>query len=304
MQHASRGIALKIGATLAFGLQYVGIKLAGSVPVGEVVLFRAAFALIPLFVLVHHTVGIGQMVRTERPLLHIVRSAVGATGMFLNFAALKLLPLADITAFGFVQPIFAVVLAAIVLKETVGPYRGAAVAIGFAGVMLMIQPHGGVMGIVGHGFSAGAGLALTGALGSAFVVIYIRQMSATEKSETIVFYFMSFCAAAGAVSMIWWRAPLSWSAAGWLAAAGIAGGFGQIGMTFSYRYAEPSLLAPFDYTAMIWAVTFGFLIFGEVPALLVLLGAAVVTGAGVFIAWREHRLGRALASRVEALQSN
>ncbi|MEJ0041101.1 MAG: DMT family transporter [Rhizomicrobium sp.] len=301
MQHSTRGIALKIGATLAFGLQYVGIKLAGSVPVGEVVLFRAFFALFPLFVLAHYTVGIGPMMRTERPLLHIVRSAVGATGMFLNFAALKVLPLADITAFGFVQPIFAVVLAALVLKETVGPYRGAAVAIGFAGVMMMIEPHGGVLGIAAHGFSAGAGLALGSALVSAFVVIYIRQMSATEKSETIVFYFMSLCTVVGAVSLIWWRAPLSWGAAAWLAAAGVAGGFGQIGMTFSYRYAEPSLLAPFDYSAMIWAVAFGLAIFGEVPALLVLIGAAVVTAAGVFIAWREHRIGRELASRVEAV---
>jgi drug/metabolite transporter (DMT)-like permease len=108
-----------------------------------------------------------------------------------------------------VQPIFAVVLAALVLKETVGPYRGAAVVIGFAGVMLMIQPHGGLAGIFTHGLSAGAALALTGAFCSAFVVIYIRQMSATEKSETIVFYFMLICALVGALSMIWWRVPLS-----------------------------------------------------------------------------------------------
>jgi drug/metabolite transporter (DMT)-like permease len=301
MQHVSRGIALKVGATLAFSLQYVGIKLAGDVPVGEVVLFRAAFALLPLFALASYTVGWRTMVQTARPHIHLVRAAVGATGMFLNFAALKLLPLADVTAFGFVQPIFAVILAALVLKETVGPYRGAAVAIGFGGVLLMTQPHGGLFALFGHGASAGAGLALAGALGSAFVVIYIRQMSATERSETIVFYFMSFCAVVGALTLIWWRAPLSWSAAAWLIAAGVFGGFGQIMMTFSYRYAEPSLLAPFDYTAMIWAVGFGLLIFGEVPALLVVAGAAVVTAAGAFIAWREHQLGRELASRIEAV---
>lgn len=302
MQHSSRGIALKIGATLAFGLQYVGIKLAGnSVPVGEVVFFRAFFALIPLFVLASRTVGARAVVRTDRPLLHIVRGAVGATGMFLNFAALKLLPLADVTAFGFVQPIFAVILAALVLKETIGPYRGAAVVTGFAGVLLMIEPHGGVFAIAGHGLSGGASLALLGAFCSAFVVIYIRQMSATEKSETIVFWFMSFCAVVGALTMIWWRVPLTFAQTAWLIAAGIFGGFGQIAMTFSYRYAEPSLLAPFDYIAMIWAAAFGFLIFDEVPALLVIVGAAVVTGAGAFIAWREHRIGRELASRVEAV---
>ncbi|HXC54619.1 MAG TPA: DMT family transporter [Rhizomicrobium sp.] len=301
MQQTTRGIALKIGATLAFSLQYVGIKLAGDVPVGEVVFFRAFFALLPLFALARFTVGWRGMIRTERPWLHLVRSAIGSSSMFLGFAALKLLPLADITAFGFVQPIFAVVLAALVLRETVGPYRGAAVIVAFAGVVVMIQPHGGIMGIAANGLSAGAGLALAGALCSAFVVIFIRQMSATEKSETIVFYFMSFCAALGALTMIWWRVPLSLGAAAALIAGGISGGFGQIMMTFSYRYAEPSLLAPFDYTAMIWAVLFGLAIFGEKPAALVLAGAAVVTAAGVFIAVREHRLGRELASRVEAV---
>ena len=85
MPHTSRGIALKIGATLAFSLQYVGIKLAGVVPVGEVVFFRAVFALVPLLILSTYTVGLAQMARTERPWLHIIRSAVGASGMFLNF---------------------------------------------------------------------------------------------------------------------------------------------------------------------------------------------------------------------------
>ena len=301
MRHTRRGIALKVGATLAFSMQYVGIKLAGSVPVGEVILFRAVFALVPLFIFSHYTVGFGQMLRTERPWLHFIRSAVGAAGMFLNFAALQMLPLAEVTAFGFVQPIFAVVLAALVLKEIVGPFRGAAVVTGFAGVMLMIQPHGGLSAIMEHGFSAGAGLALTGALGSAFVVIFIRQMSATEKSETIVFYFMLFCAVVGALTMIWWHVQLSWESTMWLVLTGIFGGFGQIAMTFSYRYAEPSLLAPFDYASMIWAVTFGFVIFGEIPAVLVLLGASVVTAAGIFIAFREHRIGRDLSSRVESV---
>jgi drug/metabolite transporter (DMT)-like permease len=101
--------------------------------------------------------------------------------------------------------------------------------------------------------------------------------------------------------MLWWRTPLTLSSAAWLIMTGIFGGFGQIAMTFSYRYAEPSLLAPFDYTSMLWAVSFGFLIFGEVPALMVLVGAAIVTAAGVFIAFREHRLGRELASKIEAV---
>ena len=99
MTPTSRGIALKIGATLAFSLQYVALKLAGDVPVGEVVFFRAFFALIPLFVFAQFTIGMREVVKTERPWLHLMRAAIGSSSMFLGFAALKLLPLADITAF-------------------------------------------------------------------------------------------------------------------------------------------------------------------------------------------------------------
>src|SRR4029078_10753818 len=95
MQHTSRGIALKTGATLAFSLQYVGIKLAGAVPVGEVVFFRDVFALLPLLLFSLFTSVLAQMVQSDLPWLHLTGSAVGSSGMFLNFAALKMLPLAD-----------------------------------------------------------------------------------------------------------------------------------------------------------------------------------------------------------------
>jgi drug/metabolite transporter (DMT)-like permease len=290
MSRPSFGIALKLGATLAFSLMYVAIRLAGSVPVGEVVFFRALFALVPLFALASFTVGPLAVVQTKRLGVHVLRSITGVTSMFLNFAALKLLPLATLTGFSFVMPIFAVVLAALLLRERVGPWRGTAVVIGFGGVLLMVNPHGGPATLLAHGLSTGAGLALLGALLSAFVVIFIRQMSATERSEAIVFYFMLTTALAGGLSMIWWRAPLSFGAATWLVLCGLLGGVGHICMTYSYRYAEPSLLAPFDYVAMVWAALFGFAAFGEVPEQLVLVGAAIVVASGLFIVWRERQL--------------
>jgi drug/metabolite transporter (DMT)-like permease len=295
MRNPSFGIALKLGATLAFSLMYVCIRFAGSVPVGEAVFFRAFFALVPLFALSTVTAGPKAVVRTRRPIVHLLRSITGVISMFCNFAALKMLPLAELTAYSFVAPIFAVVLAALILREHVGPFRGAAVVVGFAGVLLMIEPHGGVRSLFGAGFSAGAALALLGALLSAFVVVFIRQMSATERSETIVFYFMLFTAVAGAMTMIWWHVPLSPKMAAWLVMSGLLGGVGQICMTYSYRYAEPSLLAPFDYVAMVWAALFGFLAFAEIPERLVLAGAAVVVASGLFIVWRERRLHKLLA---------
>lgn len=297
MRSPSLGIALKLGATFSFSLMYAVIKLAGDVPVGEVVFFRAFFALIPLFALSVYTVGPMNVVRTGKPLMHIARSSAGVASMFLNFTALTLLPLADIMAFGFVMPIFAVVLAALFLRERVGRYRWSAVAAGFAGVLVMLSPHGGIVSIVAHGFSTGAGLALAGALLSAVVVIIIRQMHATERGETIVFYFMATCASVGAVTMIWDRVPLSPMMTAWLVLCGVLGGIGQICMTFSYRFAEPSLLAPFDYAAMIWAVALGYAIFAEVPEPLVMTGAAIVIAAGLFIVWREYKLHRVTVER-------
>jgi drug/metabolite transporter (DMT)-like permease len=290
MRSPTYGIALKLFATLTFSSMYVAIRLAGPVPVGEVVFFRAFFALVPLFGLSMFTVGARAVFETKRLRVHILRSVTGVTSMFLNFAALKMLPLADLTGFSFVMPIFAVVLAALLLREHVGPWRGTAVVIGFGGVLLMINPHAGPASALVHGLSPGAGLALLGALLSAFVVIFIRQMSTTERSETIVFYFMLITALAGALTMIWWRAPLSPAMAAWLMLAGLLGGIGQICMTYSYRYAEPSLLAPFDYVAMVWAALFGFAVFGEVPERLVLAGAGIVVSSGLFIVWRERQL--------------
>jgi drug/metabolite transporter (DMT)-like permease len=140
---------------------------------------------------------------------------------------------------------------------------------------------------------------LSGALLTALVVIYIRQMSVTEQSETIVFYFMTTAMLAGGLSMMWIRVPLGTGAMAWLALSGVAGGLGQICMTFCYRYGEPSMLAPFDYTAMLWALGLGLLFFGTLPGVYVLAGTALVVSAGIFIAVREHRLGR--ASRLEAI---
>jgi drug/metabolite transporter (DMT)-like permease len=290
MPKSSIGIALKIGATLAFSLMYVTIRLAGTVPTGEVVFFRAFFALVPLFVLAVFTVGPRAVMQTNRLPVHFMRSITGVISMFLNFAALKMLPLADLTGLSFVMPIFATVLAALVLREQVGPWRGTAVIAGFAGILVMIEPHGGGAVLLGRGLSPGAGLALLAALLSAFVVIFIRQMSTTERSETIVFYFMSFTAVTGLVSMIWWRVPLTPAMTAWLVLSGLLGGIGQICMTFSYRFAEPSLLAPFDYVAMVWAAVLGFAVFGEVPEKLVLIGAGIVIASGLFIVWRERQL--------------
>lgn len=288
----TRGIALKLAQTFFFSLMYATIKLAGDIPVGQVMFYRCLFALIPLAVFTYYTSGLWSMVQTKRPIYHVMRSLVGSTSMFFNFAAVQLLPLATVTAFGFLSPMFVVMLSVPMLGEKVGPWRWSAVIVGFLGVLLMLEPHGGLSGIVHLKLSAGVAYALTFPFLMALVTILIRQMSATEKSQAIVFYFMLWGAVAGGVSMIWISVPLTATMVFWLIVSGLIGGFGQIFMTYCYRYAEPSLLAPFDYTSMIFAVILGLLIFGEIPESIVLVGTAVVISAGMIIVWRErvHRL--------------
>ncbi len=297
VKHTTLGIALKLGATLVFSLMYVLIRLAGDVPVGEVVFFRGFFALAPLLAYAYFTRGLAAALVTARPWRHLRRSVAGTSSMFLNFFAVTRLPLADVTAFGFVMPIFAVVLAALMLHEKVGPHRAAAVVMGFGGVLLMIEPHGAFGTSLLGSSTVGATAALLGALLSAFVVVFIRQMSATETSEAIIFYFMIVCAATGAATMLWSFAPLDAFQTATLVLCGVLGGIGQLFMTYSYRYAEPSLLAPFDYAAMVWAIALGYLVFAEVPERIVLAGAGVVrssrastsSGASGGCGWRRRR---------------
>jgi drug/metabolite transporter (DMT)-like permease len=283
-------ITLKLGQTLTFSLMYAAIKLAGDVPIGQVVFFRGFFALIPLFAWTFFTVGPLNAIKTQRPAYHIVRSVLGTTSMFSSFLAVQLLPLVTVTAFNFVSPIFAVILAAAFLSERVGKYRWGAVLVGFAGVLLMLDPHGGLGALVAFRLSKGVAYALVSSFLTAVVVVWIRQMSATERCEAIVFYFMAACTAMGALVMVWEHAVLTPTAILWLVVTGILGGIGQLMMTYSYRYGEPSLLAPFDYIAMIWAMILGWFVFGEMPESMVLGGAGVVIASGLFIAWREHRL--------------
>lgn len=299
-KNVSRGIALKIAQTLFFTLMYTSVKMAGTVPVSQVMFFRSFFALIPVIIFTYCTSGLGAMVHTKRPIYHIIRSLIGTGTMSANFVAVQFLPLATATAFGFLSPVFVVLLAIPMLGEKVGPWRWGAVIVGFLGVLLMVQPHGGLGAILNWHYltstHAGIGIAcaLFYAFGMAIVAILIRQMSSTERSEAIVFYFMLWAAVAGGIAMIWYHAPLSNMQIFWLIVSGLFGGCGQIFLTYCYRYAEPSALAPLEYSSMLWAIALGLLLFNEVPEKMVLAGAAVVIFAGMIIVWRErkHRIPR------------
>ncbi|MBI4275689.1 MAG: DMT family transporter, partial [Rhizobiales bacterium] len=198
-------------------------------------------------------------------------------------------------------PLITVAFAALILQERVRIYRWSAVGVGFAGVLVMLWPHFDLSHFSNAATTASAVGAIC-AIGSAFTnagaVIQTRRLTASETTSSIVFYFSLICALAGLATWpLGWHAPSHTELAA-LIGLGILGGLAHIFLTESYRYAPASVVAPFDYTSMLWAFVLGYALFGEIPTTLVFIGAAVVAGAGLFVIFRERRLG--LQRRKEA----
>ncbi|MCJ8141322.1 DMT family transporter [Ancylobacter sp. A5.8] len=293
--NAAKGIALQIGATFLFTIMAALVRIvSGTVPTGEVVFARSFFALFPLLALLAWRNEISAAVRTAHPAGHIVRGTIGVTAMGLSFTALAHIPLADATAIGFTAPLITVALAALLLHESVRLYRWAAVMVGLGGVVIMLWPH------MGAGFDTadsviGASCALLGAVFTAGAMVQVRRLTATETTAAIVFYFQALAAVAGLATAAWgWHLP-SLLEAVLLVAIGVLGGIAQILLTESYRYAPASVVAPFAYSAMLWSLLLGFVLFAEVPPLLVLLGGLIVIGAGLYVLWQDRRHAEALA---------
>ena len=286
-QSPTLGIALRLGAATSFGFMAAAIKLGheAGISVVELAFYRFAFGLPPLLAWMALTRNFGAW-RTRRPLLHVSRGILGLSTMILGFSALAFLPLAEAATIGFVAPLFSVMLSALILREPVGRYRWSAVALGFVGVIVVMQPGGGALS------TTGLALALTAALGVAAVTITIRSMGRTESAPTTVLWFTGFSIIViGAFMPVFAEAH---DARGWaiLAGVGLAGGLGQLFLTSALRAAPVSVVVPFDYTQLLWAVLLGWLLWDTHPPLATWAGAAIIVGSGLYTLYREHRLGR------------
>ena len=287
-------IAIKLASVLLLSLMSALIRAAGAkFPVGEIVFFRSAFAILPVVVIYAARGHLLAAISTARPFGHLGRGVMGIMSMFLNFAALARLPLMDATAISFAAPLMTVVLAALLLSEHVRAYRWTAVSLGFVGVLVMLWPYLDIGGLfyAGEARTVGAICAMIACFTNAGTVIQTRRLTDSETTSAIVFYFSLICALAGLVTL-----PFGWVMPNWieligLVMIGVLGGLSHLMLTESYRYAPASVVAPFDYTAMIWAFLFGFALFGELPSVFVFVGAAIVVASGLFIIWRERRLG-------------
>ncbi len=293
--NTGRGIVLKLISAVLFAVMSALIRYLGPrYPVGEVVFYRSAFAILPVLAVYAWRGELIATVRTERPLGQASRGALSVLGMFCNFGALARLPLIEANAISFTSPLFSVALAALVLKERVRIYRWSAVTIGFLGVLVVLAPHFSAdeltFALASATSLAGIIYAVAGSITNAGTMIQTRHLTKSETTSSIVFYFSLICALAGLVSWPFgWLTPTTTELAA-LAAIGFLGGTGHIFLTESYRYASASVVAPFDYTSMIWALVLGYVMFDERPTIAILVGSAIIAAAGLFVIWRERQL--------------
>ncbi|AXK79091.1 DMT family transporter [Pseudolabrys taiwanensis] len=289
-----KAIGLKLFSALLFAMMSALVRQLGDVaPVGQLVFFRSACAIPPVLLIYALRGELMATLYTKRPLGQLGRGLLSICGMFSNFSSLTRLPLADATALGFASPLITVALAAVILKEKVRFFRWAAVMVGFVGVIVMLIPHLDVShyaGVAGATAAAGAAFAIFSAFCNAGTVIQTRRLTQSETTSSIVFYFSLATTCAGAVTLPFaWYTP-TMSELLMLISLGVLGGLAHIFLTESYRYAAASVIAPFDYSSLLWAVLLGYWMFGELPQALVYLGSAIVVCAGLFVIFRERQL--------------
>lgn len=291
--NALLGIGLKLVATLAFAGMVACIKAMPAVPTGEVVFARSLFALLPIALYFGLRGRLLSAFRVKSPMGHLKRTLAGGISMLAWFAALKLLPLPEALAISYVTPIITLVLAVIMLGETMRLFRWSAAVSGFAGVLVILWPR---LGAISAGFAwddatLGAGLALLSAFFVALAMIQIRQLVATESSQTVVMIFTLSTTCIGLATLPFgWTVPDATEVA-LLVGSGLFGGIGQIFLTECYRHADASTVAPFEYASMIWGLAIAYVLFAEVPSTAVISGSLIVIAAGLVIIYREHRLG-------------
>ncbi len=296
-----RGIFFKVISVCMFMAMASLVKAASAeVPPGQAVFFRSFFAL-PVIVgwlAIRHELRHGW--KTVNPMGHFWRGLVGVTAMGLGFAGLGLLPLPEVTAIGYAAPLLVVIFAAMFLGEDVRAFRLSAVALGMVGVLIVLSPRLSVGASLNTSETLGAVVVLMGAVMAALAQVFVRKLVATETTAAIVFWFTVTSSVLALFTLPWgWVVP-SWPVALMLVMAGLLGGVGQIFLTSSYRYADASLVAPFDYTSMLLALVIGYFIFDEVPTGTMLIGAGIVIAAGVLIIWRERKLGLQRAQQRKA----
>jgi drug/metabolite transporter (DMT)-like permease len=279
------GAVLLTSSWVFFTTEMVTVRLLSSdLSIWQIGVFRQGTQVVALLPLVLYTSG--AVLRTERLPLHFARSMCSSGGMMLFYLAFALLPLALVTTLTFLQAMFVMVLAALLLGEKIGIRRIAAVVAGFAGVLIVMRP----------GFVAlepGMLVALAGAFVASLLMILTRSLSATDSRMTIMFYSSTLGLLLLVIPAWFTWQPIAAHHLPLLLLIGVAGTTGQFLMVGAYQVAEASALAPVDYIRLIFAVAAGYLIFAEVPDIWTWAGAAVILGSVAYATHRERIAAKA-----------
>jgi drug/metabolite transporter (DMT)-like permease len=279
------GILLMIGSGFLFAMLDTSAKyLSADHHVMQIVWGRYFFSLLLLPLIIGRINPIA-VIRTERLGLQVVRSLLLLAATFLFFTAIRYIPLADATAIAFVSPLLVTVLSVPMLGENVGGRRWAAVVVGLVGAVIIIRPGFGDAGWV-------MALPLATALAYSLYQITTRMLTTTDATTTIFFYtgivgtgIMLF------VVPFFWSTP---SLGGWLVMVGLGllGGLGHFLVIQAFLRAPASALSPFSFITIVWTTITGFLVFGDVPDLPTIAGAAIIIASGMFVFYREGTAGR------------
>jgi drug/metabolite transporter (DMT)-like permease len=284
-------LGLRLLTALALATMAMLVKLAGEhgAHLIELIFWRQALTAVLIGTGLALTGRLASL-KTERLRSHSIRSATGLFGMLFTYGAVLMLPLAEATTLGFTAPVFAVLIAMILFRETIGPYRWAAVAMGFAGVVVVMQP----------GSSDHAGVTLTGiAVGLmaplmvSLISFQIQDLNKTENPWSIVFWFAALSAPVAALALPFVIAPHDGQTWLIIVAMSLMGVLAQILLTTSLRFGSAAVILLMDYTALLWASFYGYAVFDRAAPASLWLGAPLIIGAGLLIAWREHRLAKA-----------
>jgi drug/metabolite transporter (DMT)-like permease len=254
--------------------------LSPQVPVGQLIFWRSAVAVLPICAYMGLRGQFPSAFYTRKPALHITRSLFGAFSMVLAFVSLAYLPISTAEALAFLTPVVSLPMAAFLLKERISRTTLFATCLGFGGVVAMLWNALDAPGNTALiGVAAGLGYALT----MAFVRVHIRKMTATEKPATIAFYFAVMCSLVGLCT-----APFGWVAVSgsllfWLIISGFLGGLAHIAATEAAARAPVAVLAPFEFTGLLWALGFDIVIFTTYPDALGIIGAGAITVAALVV---------------------
>lgn len=287
-----RGIILRVFSGLLFAAMVVMVKATSdTVPLGEIVFFRSAFALIPLVVFLHLRGELPSGLRTKRPWGHVMRSGFGTLAMFTSFATIARLPLAEATLIGYLAPALTAIAGVTLLGERMTRYRTLGILLGFTGVIVLVWPELGG-GAIDQQRLIGFLLGVITAILTALALVMTRDLTRSESPGAIAFWFAIAAAGAGLLTIpAGWVLPSAQTLL-FLILAGLFGGFAHIAMTLAFRYAEASRLASFEYLALIWPVLADLIIFRITLAPAFLIALPLVLGGTIIAALERARRKR------------